>query len=400
MTRPYMMWGAARAVLLAGAPFFCLAGPALALDGDDLLAKINAVRHMQGDRFVADSTAVEGTTVTMKGVRVVWAESGKEPLTLGLVKMVDVQEEPDGYRVGKILFSDINQYWHGERFTARDIVMTDLFVPNVPEPGPLGSMFNFDRFTGGPMTYTMDGKEMFRISGFALNLDITDDRSGLGFDGSVSDIYLDLTGVTDPTPREVINGLGLQQLNGAIAIDGAFMFDTGQIFQKYSINVENAGSLAFDFSIGGFTSEFSDKIDKALEDADKNPDKAAARQALMVSLMGYAQQLTYEGATLRFVDDGITARMLDFFGGKRGMDAKETVAKVKSTMPLVLAKLKAPDLQRQIEIALPAYLDDPKNLRLSTVPAKPLLVPLIVGAAMSDADTLAKTLNIQFVANE
>lgn len=400
MTRRYMTSGVARAMLLAGAAFFSLAGPALALNGDDLLAKINAVRHIQGDRFVADSTAVEGTTITMKGVRVFRGEGGTEPLTLGLVKMLDVQEGPDGYRIGKILFNDINRFQHGERLTAKDIVMTGLFVPNVPEQGPLESTFDFDHFSGGPVTYTMDGKEMFGISGFALNLDLTDDRNGLAFDGSISDIYLDLTGVTDPKPREIIDGLGLQQLNGAIAIDGAFIFDTGQIFQRYSINVENAGSLAFDFSVGGFTSEFSDKFDKAMKDADANPDKAAARQALIVSMMGYAQQLTYESATLRFVDDGITARMLDFFGGKRGMDAKQTVAKVKSTMPLVLAKLKAPDLQRQIEIALPAYLDNPRNLRLSTVPAKPLLVPLIVGAAMSDADTLAKTLNIQFVANE
>jgi hypothetical protein len=391
-----MTWGVARAMLLAGTPFFSLAGSALALNGDDLLAKINAVRHMQGDRFVADSTAVVGTTVTMKGVRVVWAESGKEPLTLGLVKMVDVQEESDGYRVGKILFSDIHQNQHGERFTARDIVMTDLFVPNVPEPGPLGSMFNFDRLTGGPMTYTMDGKEMFRISGFALNLDITDDRSGLGFDGSVSDIYLDLTGVTDPKPRELINGLGLQQLNGAIAIDGAYMFDTGQIFQRYSINVENAGNLAFDFSVAGLTPEFSEKISKAFEDADTNPDKAAARQALM----GYAQQLTYEGATLRFIDDGITARMLDFFGGKHGMDAKETVAKIKSTMPLALAKLRAPDLQKQIEAAVGAYLDDPKSLTVSANPAQPLPAPQIMGAAMSGPANLVKTLNVKVTAND
>lgn len=400
MTRPHMTSGVARALLLAGAAFFSPAGPALALNGDDVLAKINAVRHMQGDKFVADSTAVAGTTVTMRGVRVVWAQSGREPLTVGLVKMVDVKEERDGYRIGKILFNDINQFQHGERFVAKDIVMTDLFVPYVPDPSPLGSMFNFDRFTSGPMTYTMDGKEMFRISGFALNFDITDDRRGLGFDGSISDIYLDLTGVTDPKPREIIDGLGLQQLNGTFDVDGAVMFDTGQIFQRYSLNIENAGSLTVDLSIGGYTSAFNHNLSKILEDADKNPDKAAARQALIASFMSYAQQLTYEGATLRFVDDGITTRMLDFFGGKRGMDAKETADKIKSTMPLVLAKLKAPDLQRQFETAIPAYLDNPRNLRLSAVPAKPLIVPLIVGAAMSDAATLGKTINLQFVANE
>ena len=400
MTKLSMMSGATRRMLLAGAIFFSLANSALALDGADLLAKINAVRQLKEDRFVADSIAVVGTTVTMTGVRLVRAESGKEPLSMGLVTMVGVKEEPDGYRIGKIFFNDIDESRGGETFSARDMVMTGLFVPNVSKPDTLDSMFNFDRFTGGPMRYTMSGKEMFRISGFAINFDVTEDRNALGFDGRISDIFLDLTGVTDPDPRETIDGLGLQQLNGNIAIDGAWLLDTGQIFQKYSVDIDNVGSLSVDFSFGGYRIGFEDKISKALDEAKKNPDQAAGRQAMMASLMHYARDLTFESASIRFIDDGITARLLAFKAKNRGISVQEMVSRMKSATPAMLARLKTPMLEKQIETAFGAFLDNPRNLRLSAIPAKPLPVPLVIGAAMGDGTNFVKTVNLQFVANE
>lgn len=400
MTRFSITSRAARRMLLAGGMLFSFASSALALDGADLLAKINAIKQMRDDRFVADEIAVVGTTVTMTGVKLVRAEKGKEPLSMDVVVMIGVKEEADGYRIGHVYFNDVDLSQRGEVFSARDMVMTGLFVPKVSRPDTIDSMFNFEHFTGGPMRYTMDGKEMFSISGFALNFDVPSDKSGVGFDASVSDIYLDLAGVTDPKPREFIDGLGLQQLKGSIAIEGAWLFETGQIFQKYSVDIEKAGRLAVDFSIGGYTLGFDEKVGKALEDAKRNPDEDAGKRSLLASLMGYAQQLTFEGASIRFTDHGITARMIDLFGSKRGMDAKETIAKAKSAMPAMLARLKTPALEKQIEAAFGAYLDDPGNLRLSAVPAKPLLVPLVISAAMGDGTNFVKTVNLQFVANE
>ena len=88
----------------------------------------------------------------------------------------------------------------------------------------------------------------------------------------------------------------------------------GQLLLAVGLPADEAlAARLAELSIGGLTAAFYDKLGKTLDDVQTNPDKATARQALM-ALLG---QLTYEGATLRFVDDGITARMLDFFGGKR-----------------------------------------------------------------------------------
>ena len=53
-------------LLLSGVAFLSLAGSAFALDGQDLLKKINAAYTLQGGTLLADGVDVDGTTVTLK----------------------------------------------------------------------------------------------------------------------------------------------------------------------------------------------------------------------------------------------------------------------------------------------------------------------------------------------
>ena len=55
-------------VLLASTAFIALANSAFALDGNDVLAKFNAVYGLQGGKIEAASTSVDGSNVTLTGV--------------------------------------------------------------------------------------------------------------------------------------------------------------------------------------------------------------------------------------------------------------------------------------------------------------------------------------------
>jgi hypothetical protein len=116
--------------------------------------------------------------------------------------------------------------------------------------------------------------------------------------------------------------------------------------------------------------------------------------------MGLAQQLIYNGASIRFDDAGITAKALDFAGKQQGVDGKQMAQSLKGMMPMMLGAMNMPDLQKQIEAAVGTYLDDPKSLTVSANPAQPLPAPQIMGAAMGDPANLVKTLNVQVTAND
>jgi hypothetical protein len=262
-------------------------------------------------------------------------------------------------------------------------------------------MMIYESASTGPVTATAQGKQVFALDGIEANLTGAEDQSKFDFDATVSGVKVDLTSAPDPKAKEAITALGLQQLTGEVTMKGAWMPSDGKFeLNEYAFDFANVGRLDVNFSLSGYTLEFIKAMQDASKAADANPDKAAGQQAMMMSMMGLAQQLIYNGASIRFDDAGITAKLLDFAGKQQGVDGKQMAASVKAMLPMMLAQINMPDLQKQIETAVGAYLDDPKSLMVSANPAQPLPAPQIMGAAMGDPANLVKTLNVQVTAND
>jgi hypothetical protein len=388
-------------VMLASTTFLSLAGSAFALDGNDVLAKINAVYATQGGKIEAASTEVDGANITLKGVKVSVAGMDGKSFPVGDVTLENVEEGDDGYTIEKVAFPDINTTQDDVTFTASDIALGGVTIPNEVVPGSIESMMLYENFTTGPMTVSTKGKQVFSSEGIEANLTSDDDQTKFDFDATVSGINIDLTSAPDPKAQEAITALGLQTLKGEITMKGAWTVADGKFdLSEYAFDFENVGRLDVNFSLSGYTLDFIKAMQEAMKAAETNPDKAAGQQALGMSMMGLAQQLIYNGASIRFDDAGITAKALDFAGKQQGVDGKQMAASVKGMLPMMLGTLNLPDLQKQVETAVGAYLDDPKSITLSANPAQPLPAPQIMGAAMGDPANLVKTLNVQVTAND
>lgn len=388
-------------VVLASTTFLCFAGSAFALDGNDVLAKINAVYALQGGKIEAASAEVDGTNVMLKGVSVTMAGMDGKAFPIGDVTLENVEEGDEGYSIDKIAFANINTTQEGVTFTASDLSLGGVYIPNEAKPGTIESLIVYENFSSGPMTATTNGKQVFSLEGVDANLTAAEDQSKFDFDATVSGMKIDMTAAPDPKAQEAISALGLQQLSGEITAKGSWTLADGKFeFSEYAFDFENVGRLDINFSLSGYTLDFIKAIQDASKAAEANPDKAAGQQAMMMSMMGLMQQLTYNGASIRFDDAGITAKVLDFAGKQQGVDGKQMAASVKGMLPMMLGTLNMPDLQKQVESAVGAYLDDPKSLTLSAEPAQPLPAPQIMGAAMGDPANLVKTLNVQVTAND
>ena len=389
-------------VVLASTTFLSFASSAFALDGADVLAKINALYALQGGKVEAASTAVDGANVTLTGVTVSVAGADGKSFPLGDVKLENVEEDEDGgYSIEKVAFADINTTQEGVTFTATDIAMSGVYIPAEPKAGTIESMMLYESISSGAMTATKDGKQVFALEGIEANLTTAEDQSKFDFDATVSGINVDLTTAPDPKAQEAISALGLQTLKGEVTMKGSWTLADGKIdLNEYAFDFENVGRLDVKFSLSGYTLDFVKAMQDAIKASESNPDKQAANQALGMSMMGLAQQLIYNGASIRFDDAGITAKALEFAGKQQGVDGKQMAASLKGMLPMMLGQMNMPDLQKQIEGAVNAYLDDPKSLMVSATPAQPLPAPQIMGAAMGDPANLVKTLNVQVTAND
>ncbi|MDH6266735.1 hypothetical protein M2360_002131 [Rhizobium sp. SG_E_25_P2] len=392
-------------LLLAGASFTALAHNAYALDGQEIVTNFNKLTSASGLTLSVDGSSVDGDTVTLTGATItISAAATQEPndtiLPLGDVTLEGVTEEEGDYSIEKASFADINLTEKDGGVTAKDIYAEGFYLPANPEPGSLDSLLIAQSFHIGAIAVTDKGKQVASIDEVTANYTLSDDETKIDLDASVTGIKVDASSAPDPKAQDTVKALGLETISGDITMKADWTLADGKMnLTEYAFDFENIGRLNITFSLSGYTLDFVKNLQEALKAAEENPNKEAGQQALGMSMLGLMQQLSYNGASIRFEDAGITAKALEYAGKQQGVDGAQFAQSLKGMAPMMLTQLNAPDLQAQISSAINAYLDNPKSLEISATPGQPLPVPQIMGAAMGNPADLAKTLNVQVKAN-
>lgn len=392
-------------LLLAGASFTALAHNAHALDGQDIVNKFNVLMGANGSQITAASAEVDGETVTLRGVTftIPAAQTGEPKdtvLPVGDITLEGVAEEDGSYTIDKGSIPDVDVDKNGTAFTAKDIYFEGVYLPAEPQQGTLEAIAPVESFHVGAMSLSVDKKQVMSVDEITGVNTIAEDESKIDFEGSASGLKLDLSSTPDPKAQETIKALGLETISGDFTMKGDWTLADGKInLTEYALDFENIGRLDVTFSMSGYTLDFVKSLQEAIKAAEANPNKEAGQQAMGMAMLGLMQQLSYNSASIRFDDAGITAKALDYAGKQQGVDGKQFAQSLKGMAPMMLAQMNIPELQAQISSALNAYLDDPKSIEVSAAPAQPLPVPQIMGAAMGNPADLAKTLNVQVKAN-
>ena len=386
--------------LLAGAALATLASPAFALDGADLLAKLNATYATSGVTVTSSNVAVDGSTVTLEGAELK-ATGSEAPLKLGTVTMEGVEGADDGgYTIETVSFEDINVTEPDTTVSAKDISVSGVSIPGKVVPGTLDSLMMYESATTGPVSVTAKGKEVFSMSGVEANLSRMDDDAGLEFDATLSDLKADLSTVEDPKTKDALDTLGIHSLEGEVTMSGSWELASGKLaVDEYAFDFKDIGRLNLSLAFSGYTLDFLKNVQEALKTAEANPNKDEANAAMGMAMMGLVQQLTFNNASITFEDASITKKLLDYAGKEQGVTGDQLAQSLKGMVPLMIAQLNMPDLQNQISAAVNTYLDDPKSLKISAEPKEPVPFPMIMGAAMGAPQTIPQVLGVSVTAN-
>lgn len=387
-------------LLLAGAALSILSGPAFALDGNDLLAKLNAAMKLQGGAFTARSVDVQGSNVTLTGAA--FGPTGSsESLPLGDITLEGVQEANGGYHIEKASFPNINITSDKTTVTAADISMGGVSIPAGATGESLDSMLLYDDFHMGPLNVSLEGENVFSVARTEFTSTVTGDKSSIEVNGEMTGLKADLSTIADTTTQEAVRELGVTTLDGKINLAGRWELASGTLdVTEYKMDFANVGKLDFPFSFSGYTLQFLKSVQETTAAMEANPNKEEAQQAANLAMLGLMQQLTFNSAEIRFEDAGITGRALDFAGKKQGVSGQQMAQIVKGMAPLMLAQLNLPELQNMVSAAINTYIDNPGNLTISARPEKPVPFPMIMGAAMGAPNTLPQVLGITVTANE
>lgn len=388
-------------LLMAGAAFLTLAGPAFSLDTQDLLAKINAAYASSGGKIEAKTVDVSGADVTLRETTFTPTGAAAKPVPVGDVEMTGVTAESDGsYLIEKITLPNVDVTEEKSRVTISDIYINGVYIPADTKGDTLASMLLYDEAHSGTIRVLQDGKEVLSVAESTASLVQYEDETGVEFEGSLTGIKADLTTVEDPASKEQIEKLGLQNLEGDVTTKGSWEVASGAFdIEAISFDFGDVGRLDIALGLTGFTIPLLKELQKTAENLEK-PGDEAAQQAAGMAMLGLAQQMSFSSAEISFADAGITQRGLDYAGEKQGQTGEQMKQMVKGMVPLLLAQFKLAELQTSVSTAVNAYLDDPKNITISAAPEAPVPFPMIMGAAMGAPETLVKVLGIAVTSNE
>ncbi|AHG48085.1 membrane protein (plasmid) [Rhizobium leguminosarum bv. trifolii CB782] len=387
-------------LMMASTAFLALAGPSFALDGADMMKKLNAATSAGGTVITFEKADVDGDTVTATGVQVGYANLPGETLKIGELTFEGVEEtEGGGYHAKSVSFPDIDMSQEEGRFSAKDIEIAGLTIPANATGDTLNDILLYETVSTGPIAVNIKGKDVFAIEGIESNLERQD--GGFTYDANVAGLKADLSQVEDASAKEAIEKLGLATLDGAVTMKGSWEVESGKIaVDEYAFDFKNIGRLNIAVDFSGYTLAFVKSLQEAVKTAEANPNKEEANQAAGLAMLGLMQQLTFNSASIRFDDASITKKALDYAGAQQGVTGDQLTQSLKGLVPMMMAQLNLPELQNQVSAAVNAYLDGPKNLTISAAPEKPVPFPMIIGAAMGAPNTIPSVLGVKVTAND
>lgn len=390
-------------ILLASAALCAFTGPALALDGQDLLKKINASFASGGTTITADNIEVSGTDVLLKGVKFgVEGQAAEKPLALEQLTLQGVSEEDDGaYYIERVDFPEVNVSEEKSSFKVQDLYLSGVYVPGDVNAKGIDSLMFYEEAHSGPVDVTVDGKSVFSMAEAVGTMGLSEDETTITFEGTVSGVKADLSTVEDPQAKAQIEALGLTTLNGNMNMSGSWEVESGTIdIEDYSIDFANVGKLSLAFSMSGYTLDLVKQMQEQARMMQAQPQNEQAQQAAGLAMLGLVQQLSLVNAQIRFEDAGITKRGLDYAGKSQGADGAQMAQMVKGMLPILLAQAKLGAIQNEISAAVNTYIDNPKALTIAAAPANPVAFPMIMGAAMGAPETIPGLIGLKVTAND
>ena len=390
-------------ILLASAALCAFTGPALALDGQDLLKKINASFASGGTTITADNIEVSGTDVVLKGVKFgVEGQAAEKPLALEQLTLQGVSEEDDGaYYIERVDFPEVNVSEEKSSFKVQDLYLSGVYVPGDVNAKGIDSLMFYEEAHSGPVDVTVDGKSVFSMAEAVGTMGLSEDETTITFEGTVSGVKADLSTVEDPQAKAQIEALGLTTLNGNMNMSGSWEVESGTIdIEDYSIDFANVGKLSLAFSMSGYTLDLVKQMQEQARMMQAQPQNEQAQQAAGLAMLGLVQQLSLVNAQIRFEDAGITKRGLDYAGKSQGADGAQMAQMVKGMLPILFAQAKLGAIQNEISAAVNTYIDNPKALTIAAAPANPVAFPMIMGAAMGAPETIPGLIGLKVTAND
>lgn len=397
-------------MLASGLATLAMMQPAMALDAEAFVDRIETVYKVMGYDMSFGPASVDGDTVTVEGLTFAIVGVDEEPADIDTVlTFTGVTEYEDGsYTAEELTIPDIDTEFASDpvgHLSLTGIVAQDLWLPPEGDTSAAALMQTVGRVATGPLVVTREGTEVIKLDGMEMTSEFTfaadDSLESIRSDIAVSNIWADLTTLSedDPESGAIIEALNLGTINGNITQSMDWTMADGHLVVDESLfDFADVGAFNVTFDITGFTLDVLDKI-YAMQASDLDPTSEEGQAQQMMMGMEMAQALSIVGATVRYDDAGLAGNLLDFFAAQSGVERAQFVQSIKPMVPAIVGEAGIPALTDLVVPEANAFLDDPQSFEVKVAPPSPTSF-LVLAAAAANPAGLITALGLTVTANQ
>ena len=372
---------------------------AQAQDAAAVADRFKALMEMQGMEISWASISGASPSFALEGVRVMPVGEAN-PLDIGRVTFEGLSEDNGDYLVEKVSTEPFSKTQDGITVDISPFSFTGV---RLPADGATDPMANLMFYTGAEldgMTVKIGDKTAFSMQSLSAEITPPADGKPMAFTGSAEKFTADLSLIEDQQTQAALRAMGYETISGYFELAGTWQPSDGRMsFNQYDITIENAGTFGMTFDIGGYTADFIKSMqDLQKQMADQPADADNSAQGL--AMLGLMQQLTFHSTSMRWDDDSLTDKAIDYVAKMQNMKPDDIKNQAKAIVPFLTGQLNNPELSSQITSAISKFLDAPQSLEVAAEPATPVPFAQIAAAGMSDPIELTKTLAVTVSANE
>ena len=389
-----------RSILAACAALpLVVASPVFAYEADDVAGRLAGALANWGYKVSWTSASMNGDAIVMEGVRADFGHMDRQ-VEIGAVVLDGVAETDDGaFTVETVSLPDYSFERSGVKLSVIGTSFSNLVLP--PEGAEKTLRSIIWPHTGLSLASIniagLDG-EFFTMANFDVTTNVSNDGGQIEHSMSIENFTLNFAALPEPETGAAfatLAALGYSVVEGSYDSYATWNPDDGRTVSRMAIDVKDAGTLDFNFDIAGYTMEFNESLQtmqKQMIEEGENEDAEAVMLALM-------RQLTVHSAKIRFDDNSLTNRVLEFIAAQQGMKPSDIVNQVKAILPFALAQLNDPKFAAEITAAVSTYLDDPRSIKISVEPGAPLPIATLIAGARSAPEQLPNQLGVKVTAN-
>jgi hypothetical protein len=387
------------AKLAVSTVLFTAATTVYAQDATAVANRIKDVLSQQGMNVTWTAVNGDASAFTLEGAKLSVAGT-PAPIELGKLSFEGVTDLNGGYRIGTASTEAFTKTEEGLTIEVSPFKLNGLKIPAAGSTDPIANLLMYDTAELASVNVKKGDKTAFSLTGLTAQVTEPKDGQPMTFTGAAEKFTADLSLTEDPQAKATIEALGYQNISGVFELAGSWQPNDGRIaFSKYDISVDNAGTFGLTFDLGGYTPAFIKSLQEMKAKMATEP-AGADNSAQGLAMLGLMQQLTFHSATLRWDDNSLTNKVVDFAAKSQNMSSDDIRNQAKAIVPFLTAQLNNPELSSAITAAVTKYLDSPQSLEIVAMPAAPVPVAQIAAAGMGNPLELTKILAVTVKANE